>query len=479
MAEEPLFRDPSKGFSDLGPAENRLPKPLATKTKKGIFPKALGIAAVGAAAFSAGYLERQREGLDKNPYDVRQEYNTAREKRRSKYETTGELPSIAIWVEFILAHDLVAYMGSEAPPLKISGIELRNQYHELADEILREALGEKEKPESELKGLPKSHALEVLLRLKSAFQKHVGTTYNRDSDSLVDAIVNHKYQCRSGALSLILLAMEASQRENIFSDGETLVEIYTDGHVEPGLLLKDRTLIGIEMTSAGNGVRNFGNMDKIKEPIRVVLADHAAYQDALGAETLKGTILHDTVPEGTPAPQTPNKQQGKFGFGVPKVPEGDLSMATANFLPAEMAFDQGDLSRRMEKIESDADILNAITNLTEREYVRTYFIHHRIIDKYYNQHLEILDAMKKKIKKQNLPEEEIANAAKEINRLANSLEQYVKANDLDNHCQTAEDILNKYKRELIVRALPSETVQILRNNAKNLRKILEEAKENK
>ncbi len=443
-------------------------KPLVPKKRN--LSKIAGLAAAGAAVFGAGYAERTREEVQPS-YSVEQEYTSTREALRAEYEKTGNLPSVDTCTELILAHDLEAYTERAPEGAKVLGAELRTKYHELVAKVLQEALTPQQKPEAPLAALPRSHALEVLLRLKTVLQKNIGTTYNQESDTMVDPLLHGKYQCRSGTLSLVLMALEAEQKDRaLFAGGEALVEIYTDGHVEPGLLLKDGTLIAVEMTSAGPAVRNFGKLPDIKSPMQVVRADHATYQDALdtSAHRDKAMIL-DNAPKGASTLPVGKKGNSRFGFGVPKVPEGDLPMSSVNVLPAEDTFNTERLFQQMEKVESDQELLENIVNPLEKKIVQDFLILRRTVNNYFQQHADILNPMLVRIQaKEKIPEKELQQAQDAINNLARDLEVYVVANNLDAQYDRANTILAKHDLKF-QKATPIKIVWTLQHNALVLR----------
>lgn len=430
-------------------------------------------AAVGVGALA--YLEREKLGIGALP-DVRKEYAAKREALNAQYEKTGELPDLSSRTELILLHDLEAYMERDARSKRISSKDFKGRYDAFSAQVMRDAADDKNAGPV---GLPKSRGLDKLLRLKSAFQKNAGTTYNRSSDSVADPIVEQRHQCRSGTLGLLLLALEAAEREKgFFADGETLVSVYTEGHVAPALLLKDGTLVALEMTSAGNGVRNFGKMTDIKGPIRVVRADHGTYQEALDTAAHRDkAVLFDTVPKGeAKGGSVRHAARGQFGFGEPKVAEGDLPMPSANVLPSEDVFDESRLFNRMERVQSEKELLQIIISSEEREFVRDYLIHHRTVINYYNAYVEIFNQVENITegnRNKRVTRQEFLAAEREIIRLADSIDAYARANNLDEQYVKSQQILAKYSSSVSVRMAtiaPGNIANVMRNNLELLRR---------
>jgi len=442
--------------------------PQEEKKESGISRRTFIAGAAVAGAATLGYLAREELGF--GPLSkVQEEYDTKSIAHRADYERTGELPDFAARKEMVLLHDLQGYMersGSE----RMSVETFAKRYDNFFASAYRDAAAaEVDIPA----GVPKSPALKALLRLKSGFQKNAGTTYNKAHAMLPDPVAERRYQCRSGTLGLELLALEVAEKEDLFADGETLVSVFTVGHVQPGLLLKDGTLVTLEMTTAGSGIRNFGRMKEITKPIRVVRADRAMYQEALGTEAHRSTaILYQTVEDVPPPGEW--QRTGMFGFGSVKIPDGDIEMTSAHTLPVDDVFDQNRLYDRMEREPSDEELLQIVTDPSEKAYVRNYLAQHRTVNDYYKRYASIVNRIEdfsQERRAKPVPQAEFESGAGEILRIAGDLDAFVRANNLDEFYFKTESILKKYNPALQMATVPpSDVVRVMRSNVELLRR---------
>ncbi len=422
-------------------------------------------AATATGAVIAGYLNREKLGVGDLP-DVQAEYAAKREALHDEYERTGKLPDFDARKELALLQDLKAYMERSSDSERMNAKDFRAKYEAFASRVQDDAVRE---PVELPANLPKGGALQKLLSLKAAFQKSAGTTYNKKHDSIADPILEKRYQCRSGTQSLLLLAQEAAEKEDFLSGGEILVAVYTTGHVQPGLLRKDGTLFTLEMTSAGNGIRNFGSMKNVKSPICVVRADHGIFQESLDTNAHRDkAVLYETVKEVRPPERGTMTRIGKFGFGDPRVPEGDIEMPKADMLPAEDVFNESRLFNRMERVPGDDELLQAVTNPQEKEYVREFLIHNRTILSYYTAHADVFNRIADGIESGPVSHNEFAIAEQELLRLASTLEAYADANNLDEGYVQSKAILERHNVRLLTK-MPSDIGIAIRHNTVVLR----------
>ena len=448
------------------PSENT--PPSGVSRRKFIAGTAATIAAAGLA-----YLEREKLGVGDLP-DVQKEYAAKREALHTDYERTGGLPDLDARKELVLLQDLAAYMGRSSKSERMSAKDFRAKYEAFALRVQSDAVRESVEPPA---NLPKGDALQKLLSLKAAFQKSAGTTYNKAHDSIADPILERRYQCRSGTQSLLLLAQEAAEKEDFLSGGEILVAVYTTGHVQPGLLLKDGTLFTLEMTSTGNGIRNFGRMENIKSPICVARADHGMFQETLDTDAHRDkAVLYETVREVRPPERGTMARIGKFGFGDPRIPEGDIEMPKADMLPAEDVFNESRLFNRMERIQSEEELLQAVKNPQEKEYVREFLIHNRTILNYYSAHADVFNKVADVMEGGGVVSQgEVTTAEQELLRIADALETYVRANNLDERYTQSHTFLRKNGVKLVTK-LPSDIGLAIRHNTQVLRSRWEKRK---
>ena len=424
------------------PPSEEQPKAGISRRK---FVTAAAAGTAGALVGTLALLKREKigEAIGIGPLaDVRKEYKEKSEALRAEYERTGELPDFAKRKELIQLAELERYMERSSNSQRIAPAEFKSRYDAFYQAVFDDVAAEAGNMPPEV---PQSAALGALLKLKAAFQKHAGTVYNRDHDALPDPLLEKRYQCSSGTLALHMLTLQTSEQEDLFQGGETLVSVCTTGHIQPGLILKDGTLVTVEMTSAGSGVRSFGKMTDIKKPIRVVRADHGTFQEALKTDVHRDkAILYETVRDTRPPEKGTMPRLGIFGFGEPRVPAGDISMSNANVLPADDVFDEARLFNRMERKESEEELLQKIPNAQEREYVRNYMVHHRTVIQYYNAYVvrfNEVENITQGNEDKRVSLQTFLAAEQEIGRLAGALDAYASANHLDDHYLRTQEIL--------------------------------------
>ena len=426
--------------------------------------KFLTAAATAVGAATLGYVEREKLGFGTLP-EVREAFTNAKEAQKSQYEATGELPELETQRRLELLHELTAYMerGGE----RTTEGDFDKKFSAFSAAVLQNSATR----EITLPGaVPQSPALKKMVALKLAFHEQAGTTYNEEHHTAADPVLERRTQCRSGTVALLMLAMEAAKQPDHVG-GETLVMIHTHGHVQPGLLTRDGTLVALEMTSAGQGVRDFGQMKDIKKPIRVVRADHALYQEALDTEAHREkAILFATVEDVLPPGEW--QRAGKFGFGVAQVPKGDRPMAHADMLPADDVFDGERVYDRMERLESEEEILQLIRDPKEQQFVREYMVHLRTIRKYYNEYVGIFNTvenMSQANRGRRIPEPDFKAAEEAMSRLVEAVESYAAANQLEGPYDRSQAILARYGKEILQRS-PKGIVAAMRNNLAVLRR---------
>ncbi len=189
-------------------------------------------------------------------------------------------------------------------------------------------------------------SMQLLLRLQQSFEgqcpQHV--TYNRSADSVL-SVPQGRLQCRSGTRMFILATHRTLARA--LQDGEELVEIYTTGHVRPGLITADGQIFGLEMTQRGGGAEYVGQRTAPPPDVRIVRADDALAQEVLHLpQQHQPRALIDTVSPQAQAQGDRSRYQGRFGFGPIAAPEGDQQIQTLS--PAQVA----ERRRRAEQVQN-------------------------------------------------------------------------------------------------------------------------------
>ena len=434
--------------------------------KEGGISRRKFIAGAGAAlgAATLGYLGREKLGFGTYP-KVREAFEAEREAQRAEYEKTGELPELAVQRKLELLHELAQYMerGGE----RVAEADFGTRFGEFSDAVRHNIITEMSLPI----GSPDSEPLRRLTSMKLAFHEQAGTTYNREHHTVADPVLEKRTQCRSGTHALLMIAMEEAQGRA--PERETLVMIHTIGHVQPGLLLRDGTLVALEMTSAGKGIRSMGKMTDITKPIRVVRADHGMYQEALGTEAHRDkAVLFETVRDVAPPGEW--QRTGMFGFGKADVPEGDRPMPHADMLPAGDLFDGDGVYSRMETDPSDEELLEVITDGADKAYARNYLIQHRTVNEYYKRYAPIVNRIENlsaEGRARPVSQAEFESGAAEILRIASELESFVRANNLDEQYFKTEAIIRKYSSTIKMATVPpSDVVRVMRSNVELLRR---------
>lgn len=179
-------------------------------------------------------------------------------------------------------------------------------------------------------GSKQGGTLHLLSMLKDSFEGNYpqDMVYNEGANSIL-YVPHGKVQCRSGTRLFVLSAMHilgGSLRE-----GEQLVEVYSKGHVRPGVVISDGQIYALEMTERGGAVEYLGSLENPPQGLRVVRVEDALVQGALGLsrQELRPPLV-DTVPKGVGGV---TKQGGRgvqfddtYAFGESDVPSGDREL---------------------------------------------------------------------------------------------------------------------------------------------------------
>lgn len=377
------------------------------------------------------------------------------------YRRTGVLPDEPVRRRLYLTRDWAAFLRFDHHH-EASSVDdfVQTAYEPFVNRILEhyEKLRIAEGQNIPPNGIPSS--VVRLTRLKRAFHAEAGQTYNKDAATTIHPVLQRRLQCFSGTRNILLLVQQLQTSEKLLTDGETLVEIYTPGHVHPGILLPDGRLMGFEMTSTGNALRDFGRMDAIAQPIRVVRADHAMFQDALGIRTHEDrVVLWDTVP--TEEGQAPAQGSllgrfggsrstsglSRFGFGDVAVRSGDYRMTSAQYLPSSTSWSGAGSYQGVERSPSEAQLLARITDRAHRETVDEYLRHQSALEElYWKQHLQLLQPIMRN--PTAVTEQGVLDAVRQCRRLAEEYREYVRRNTVREQYIEADRILRRYGLEI-------------------------------
>lgn len=282
------------------------------------------------------------------------------------------------------------------------------------------------------------------------------------------AISNNNYlrnltsdiKCRSGSRLLLLVLYENVVDK--LQPGEKLVVIYSNTHMQTGLLTKDKRVIAFEMTKSGKGIQDIGHIDQISVPMRILDAGHDLAQTAINRKAHpKESILLDTVPENYIEKE--NKLHGKdavidtirqfiksgfkFEFGKSKikttdqygfsdgsveVPEDRQLITSSDYLPSDMiaggGFNQSSngVYDAFQSAEDSMgiDIANLMTK-EEKIAVAEFEQYSNILSPYLN---EVSSSYKRILYDENI------NVQKEVRNILNNgrkMIAYMEANDID------------------------------------------------
>lgn len=163
----------------------------------------------------------------------------------------------------------------------------------------------------------------VKLALHDRLAKDRPPHYWGEKSNIVDLIRTGDYQCRSGSRMLLLALLENA--DALLQEGERLVVIYSNHHVQVGLLTPERRVIAFEMTKSEKGIQDLGSMEKIEARVFITDAKHELTQAALNTQAhSQETVLLKNFSHTDP----PFKnfadvfdKRGEFGGGAIRVPE--------------------------------------------------------------------------------------------------------------------------------------------------------------
>ncbi len=218
-------------------------------------------------------------------------------------------------------------------------------------------------------------------------------SYEGSQNSIVDPLLNHTLQCRSGT-KLLLLAM-LKNISGLLQPGERLVQINVDTHTLAGLVTADGQVIGFEMVKSGKGVTDFGHITKPLVPMQVVDAEHAMAEDAIGQHPFKNkSMLADTSPKtsggGFRIPGT-RTHTDQHGFGTKEVPAGKHPIDSMDYVPAQPSGERGaGAYDSFDPVQANAAVLKNLTR-DEQIVVRRYMQHTSFFVHCFNRHVAILE----------------------------------------------------------------------------------------
>lgn len=477
-----MLRDASESSEEGIPLELNQPRSSPNRRR---FLLAAGSAVASLAALGTlGYWQRNRvrgvlTTMGIGPLATMQaEWEAERAPLASEYLRTGELPPEDVRRRLYLRRDWSHYLGREFDETvrPFQDFE-REQYEPFCNYVFERYRAQRLEHRETVRDFLESPTLEALSDLKAAFHEQAGHTYNRDNATVIDPVLQQRLQCKSGTRSFLLLAERLHAQEKLLQEGETLVEVYTNGHVHPGLLLPNGRLIAFEMTTNGEGYKDFGVMKAIDQPIQVVRADHAMFQSALGVRAFGETVvLHDTVPpEMAAVPRGLSLTGGGValsggkavntdwvGFGSAQVDEGDKDMLGIDYIPAQSSWSEAGPYDAMREEPSDKELLGRVTDPHDRAILRELFRHQDVIHQYWIRHGMILNPILEHPERYQLAD--VLEAVRKCGDVLDELHVYIERNDLERKHREAERIVRSYDLEIVIKS-PVEQSDAIKHNA--------------
>lgn len=156
----------------------------------------------------------------------------------------------------------------------------------------------------------------LIANAKQALHDQIGNEqyYLGEHNNIIDPMTTAEMQCRSGS-RLLLLALYRNVSDKL-QPSEKLVVIYSNTHMQTGLLTADGRVIAFEMTKSGKGIQDLGQIDQITRPVQILDAGHDLAQAAIKQKAHpEKTVLLDTVPDGYTRLDSIFDKTGEFGGG--------------------------------------------------------------------------------------------------------------------------------------------------------------------
>jgi hypothetical protein len=177
----------------------------------------------------------------------------------------------------------------------------------------------------------------LMVNAKEALQDRIGGGfYWRRKNNIVDALTNAEFQCRSGSRLLLLTFLETVYGR--LQEGERLIVVYSNHHMQTGLLTADGRVVVFDMTKSAKGIQYLGPMREIKKPVMVLDAAHDLAQAGINRSAHPDqTILYDNVPENFTSLDQIFDKSGAFGGGGIRQPRfrygigGEVSSTTDQY----------------------------------------------------------------------------------------------------------------------------------------------------
>lgn len=298
-------------------------------------------------------------------------------------------------------------------------------------------------------------ALGVVFQLKESFHNMLGRTdtYEANHPNFVDPAFEKAFQCRSGTENMLYLMSKVSQ----LSEKVRLVYIHTYGHVIPGFIFYDK-LYGIESTVLGNGMVEFGAIDKVEVPIRVSDYKMQVASQVIPGISDKEISILDTVKDDRKEMYSMSKDEekawsgvhlSKNSFGKVNVPPGRKELRQSSAISARIYREDfinnyyGQSSGRQEGLRPE------VSSKVER-YNTEYQIE---LNTFWNQHVDICN---------NPPESKEEFKAKVL-QLLDELKVFLDGNKAQESYEEMKSELNKIGQAPSLKS-PNQTHDVILHN---------------
>lgn len=407
--------------------------------------------------------------------EVQHELQEHRAEFLSAYSAEGELPGGPAGAnDLFVESEWVQYLRHESGQEVLPFERYRDQYHQPFMDGVRIEFERLQNKEERLDGASSyshkygSSTVSALANLKLAIDSQLGedSHYWAQRNLIIDPVLHGDRQCRSGTRLFTVAALEHIASE--LSEGERLVEVHTNQHVQPGMLTADNRLITIEMTKGGRALRDYGQLDDLTVPIQVVDAAHSLAQSALDKTMHPDqTVIFDNIPPvervglpdfGVPAMRATTDQYG-WGNGTVQIPSERLPIGHMDYVPA-VTGTENDIYDSIQNSPETTDLLASLSP-AEQTIVRDYTQHLAYVDRVWSEHTDIINPVLRN--PGGYSEQQIIDKVQAVRDLLDEFSRYRTSNNLDQRCERAEQALRQHNLSLSVKD-PERIDAAIRNN---------------
>lgn len=321
------------------------------------------------------------------------------------------------------------YLNAEPHQPFLTHQQFCEQYLRPFEEEVEESLAKrkKERKPLELSDGPLPESVQELVDMKLVLDDVLGKdmAYQKGMSSVIDPILGKKLQCQSGTRLFVMMAL----LQDLPSDkADILVEIYTEGHVLPGVLLADKSLYGIDMTVSGPGIKRFGPLDGIKIPIRVIHAERGLVQSVVRLWEASFAVIADKAVSKSSqwkAWEENRGQKNPFGFGEPNGSEGPHPLPHQTEIEEPPSVGSQASQAKEASGHYIFDLLTKLEREGRREdaqVIREYYGHYRY---FFDRYFDFIGIMRPLMRNPSVPQEEYERIVSELERFFAGLEEYI------------------------------------------------------